>query len=369
MNVALVQSTPLPPAEGIGNHTLNLARQLRRKDHDVHLFTRGNWTGSKDTIDGFPTTRPACPPLYPFHAHIHRLPLERAIAQEGPFDIIHLHSPLVPFPKLECPTVVTIHTSIGADIDSVPKNVPGYRFIQLQAPFSKAIERDLLEKADAVTCVSTSMKKIIKDSYDRPIDVVHNGVDIDEFEYKNNIREKNSLLYIGRLGTRKGIPRLLSMAQELVDRDIAFKLRIAGKGPLEDKMQQMISEHQLENHVEFLGFVERDELLRLLQKTTIFVHLPEFEGLPTTVIEAMASATPVLVTDVPGCRDLIQQDKDGKLVPKNDIDRIASEVINLLENSEKRQRMGQMARKSVEQNFDWERIATEYVNVYQRVVV
>ena len=367
MKVALVQSNPMPPTEGIANHIMQLAKHLRQNNHEVHLFTRGGWTGYDESFQGFPVHRPACPPLYPLHAHIHRIPLQRSIAKHGEFDLVHLHSPLVPFPRVDAPTVATVHTPIGKDVDSVPEDAPGQYLLRLQVPFSEAVERDLVDKADAVTCVSSSIKDLVKEDHDRPISVVNNGVDVSEFEPKFDGREENSLLYVGRLGRRKGIPRLLSVARHLRSKEVDFTLRIVGKGPLESEIKSTIAEENLGNHVKFLGFIAREKLLGLFQQTTMLVHLPEFEGLPTTVLEAMASGAPVVATDVPGCRDVVEDDSNGLLVQRGNDSIIADRIIELLDSPDKRRQFGENARATVENDFDWPEITEDYESVYREV--
>lgn len=367
MNVALVHSNPLPPAEGIGNHVVNLAKQLRKNGHDVHLFTRGGWTSTETTIEGFPTHKPACPPIYPVHAHIHQIPLQRSLSEYGPFDIVHLHSPLVPFPDIDYPIVTTIHTPIRDDVASVPNDAPGQLLYRLQVPFSENLEQELVQSSDAVTCVSRSIKNLVQRNHSRPIDVVHNGVDVSEFDYSLKGRENNTLLYVGRLGPRKGIPRLLTVARYLRDREVDFTLRIVGKGQLEPEIRKTIDNYELHDCVEFLGFVDRDELLQLFQQTAIYIHLPEFEGLPTTVLEAMASGAPVIATDVPGCRDVIEHGENGVLVRRNDQAHIADQVSELLRDDERRKEYGKNARDTVEGDFDWTQIGEDYESIYKEV--
>lgn len=367
MRVAIVQSTPVPPTEGIGNHTSNLARQLRNRGHDPHVFTRGGWTGSSDSLDGIPVTRPPCPPLYPLHAHLHRIPLQRAITREGPFDVVHLHSPLVPLPDVSAPTVSTIHTPIENDVDAVPAGTTGERLLRLQVPFSQSLERRLVRESDEATTVSESIRGLLDEQYHRRIDVVHNGVDADECR-PADARDDDSLLYVGRLGRRKGLPRLLTVAEELRDRGVEFTLAIAGQGPLESELDATVCEKDLEGHVEVLGYVDRDELLGRFRRAAVLVHLPEFEGLPTTVLEAMASETPVVATDVPGCRDAVEDGHTGVLVPKDDVGEITDAILELLEAPRRRRELGENARTSVEANFDWELIAAKYESVYWRAI-
>lgn len=367
MKVALVHSNPLPPTEGIGTHVLALARYLDEDGHDVHLFTRGGWTGSSDRVAGFPTHRPACPPVYPLHAHIHRLPLERSLERRGPFDVVHLHSPLVPLPSVDAATVATVHTPIGADVDSVPEDAPGQRLLGLQVPFSERVETSLVSGADVVTTVSGSMARLVRAEHERTVRVVHNGVDVSAFEPVIGDRAPDQLLYVGRLGRRKGLPRLLSVVERLRGRGIDCRLSIAGSGPLEGEVRASVTDRGLEDRVRILGFVDREDLLDHYRTATALVHLPEFEGLPTTVLEAMASGLPVVATDVPGCRDVVEDGTNGLLARKDDLDAIADAVVTLLEDEHRRRTLGRAGRATVEDDFDWAELSSEYQTVYREV--
>ena len=117
----------------------------------------------------------------------------------------------------------------------------------------------------------------------------------------------------------------------------------------------------------FLGHVEKSKLIELYQNATIFVLPSHYEGLPTTLLEAMSCGLPVVATAVSGNLDVIESGKNGILVPIKSPDRMAEAVSFLLDNEKLRTELGIAARKTIEQKFTWSAISDKILRCYYSI--
>src|SRR5262249_34150682 len=118
--------------------------------------------------------------------------------------------------------------------------------------------------------------------------------------------------------------------------------------------------------VELLGF--RRDIAEVFRASHVVV-LPSYygEGLPKVLIEAAACGRPVITTDFPGCRDAIEPNVTGQLVPVKDIDALACAIRRLVEDGELRKRMGEAGRRLAERRYSIERVIAAHLDVYAAV--
>ncbi|MCP5096864.1 MAG: glycosyltransferase, partial [Chloroflexi bacterium] len=156
MRIGMVMSLPFPPREGMGFYIWNLSRYLTRQGHTVHIITRGVVGRTQyEFVDGIHIWRPTFFPVYPMHAHVHGLFVDRLIKQLEPeIDLFHLHTPLVRRISTNRPVLVTVHTPMKADTGSIPvTNMLGL-LIRLQAPVSYRLEDGIFAQAETLTAVA-----------------------------------------------------------------------------------------------------------------------------------------------------------------------------------------------------------------------
>lgn len=130
----------------------------------------------------------------------------------------------------------------------------------------------------------------------------------------------------------------------------------------------MINELGLKKNIYFAGFVDRSKLLEYYQNATIYVLPSYYEGLPTTLLEAMSCGIPSIATDVEGSSELISDGETGLLVPPRNPKRLAEAILRLLEAEELRQKLGDNARKHIVNNYDWEIITDSVEKVYEKCI-
>ncbi len=373
MRIALITSTPQPPQEGIGYYTYHLARELQRRGHAVTLFTRGTWRRvTVDTIDGVSVVRVPFAPVYPVHVHLHELVFNRIFRpREAAYDLVHQHTPLPPVLRTRLPVVLTVHTPMLEDARHA--EIAGWLglAIKLQAPLSARIERRLLQRADVITAVATSVAHELAEYGVRPdaVRVVGNGVDVDVFVPRRGPARPGGILYVGRLAHRKGLFELLEAVSRLRRRRPHVRLAIVGGGPLGPALRRRVKALEIGDAVDFTGPVsywERRALMGWFHWAEVYVQPSRYEGLSTTVLEAMACALPVVATAVSGHLDVVRDGENGLLVPPRDPDRLAAAIERVLDDPALRARLGGLARQTVEAWYTWRHVAERLEACYDQ---
>ena len=147
-----------------------------------------------------------------------------------------------------------------------------------------------------------------------------------------------------------------------------FKLELVGEGEQRPLLEQMIIDFNLTKHVTFAGWVGHPDLLKHYHRADIFVTATTWEGMPNTVLEAMATGLPIVGTHAPGLDQLVADGRNGYLVPLGDAQTLADRLGRLLNNFHEQHRMGRESRKIAERQFSWDHISAQYVDIYERVL-
>jgi glycosyltransferase involved in cell wall biosynthesis len=260
-----------------------------------------------------------------------------------------------------------------ADARSIPLRDLQSILIRLQLPVSYSLERRLLAQATCVVAVASSVARELGD-YDvdpQNVRVVGNGVDTDAFSPLPAGRAQSEMLVlsVGRLSPEKGFEDLIASARIVRAQFPSVRFLVVGKGPLEASIRKRIAVAGLEGHVELLGYIgNRAELAALFRRATLFVHPALHEGMPTVLLEAMACGRPVITTAVSGALEVIEQDRNGLLVPPREPTLMAEAIMRLLANGALREQLGRAARRTVEDKYSWKRVGQEYIQIYERMV-
>ncbi|MEH2060434.1 MAG: glycosyltransferase family 4 protein [Nostoc sp.] len=236
--------------------------------------------------------------------------------------------------------------------------------------FVTHILRWLLPIAKGVTANSSFTNGLIRKIYDGSVTVIPYGMTIKpKPPKKRSPEEVPKLLFVGRLDERKGLRYLLA-ALPLVLAKYPVRLRIVGKGILEPEIKSQCHAMGLNNIVDFLGFVSKEELADEYAGCDIFV-LPaivdskgDTEGLGIVMIEALAHQKPVIASAVGGIVDVIHSGITGLLVAEKDPEALAQAILTLLSNPIKAQKMGQEGLADIEVRFTWYRITPIWEKVF-----
>jgi lipopolysaccharide/colanic/teichoic acid biosynthesis glycosyltransferase/glycosyltransferase involved in cell wall biosynthesis len=211
---------------------------------------------------------------------------------------------------------------------------------------------------------------------------IGNGVDIGSFtadprEARKNLgfRPQDKVVgFVGRLVSEKGILELIEAMRPVVRTIPEAKLLIVGDKLDSDrdrKTKQVISnlraQDDLANHILFTGLI--DEVPRAMAAVDLFVLPSHREGMPRTIIEAMASSKPVVATNIRGCREEVVPGLTGLLVPVNDPAALATAIISLLSDPKLARQMGDEGRRRASELFDERVVLDRQVRAYEEVAM
>jgi glycosyltransferase involved in cell wall biosynthesis len=202
---------------------------------------------------------------------------------------------------------------------------------------------------------------------------VYNGVDLERFPA---LRSANNhvprIVSVGRLVAFKGFDDLIDACAELARRRIDFVCDIIGDGPLREMLQAKIEQLDLSSRVNLLGSLSQDAVLEKLQAADIFAlaSTTDAQGatdvFPTVILEAMASARPVVSTRLAGIPELVVDGQTGMLAPPGDSTALAHALEQLLRHPELRLRFGDAGRARIEQHFRIEQTVAPLIEMLER---
>jgi colanic acid/amylovoran biosynthesis glycosyltransferase len=187
---------------------------------------------------------------------------------------------------------------------------------------------------------------------------VYNGLDLDRFPYRDPRERPPRVVGIGRLVEKKGFGVLVEAAALLAERGTRLAVDIVGAGELEETLARQIELRGLADSVRLLGPRPQAEIARTLSEAAAFAapcvvgRDGNRDGLPTTLLEAMALGTPCVSTDVTGIPEILRDGETGLVVPQNDAQALAAALARLLGSPELRVSLAQRARRRIEDDFD-----------------
>lgn len=233
----------------------------------------------------------------------------------------------------------------------------------------------VLASADAVVLLaSIELEAYGRFGDFRRLTVIPNAVDVEEFAAAGEpapVDERTlQLVYLGRLTHDKGVLETIEAMKLLVDegrRDLRFL--VAGLGPYEQQLRDRVRELDLSEYVTFLGAVFGEDKIALWRRADLLVFPTYFvEGLPYTVLEALASGTPAITTRMGAIPDVVVDGVQGLLVPTRDPRAVAEAVRRLADDPELRQRMARAAVERARQHYGVERLARDFDALFRAVL-
>jgi glycosyltransferase involved in cell wall biosynthesis len=182
--------------------------------------------------------------------------------------------------------------------------------------------------------------------------IVHCGVDPELFKLVSHQGQGKRLLYLGRLAVVKGLPILLQSLVSLKEIYPDVCLTLIGDGSDRVELEKLTEKLDLKDNVKFLGYKSQAEVREQMQLTDIFV-LPSFaEGVPVSLMEAMAAGVPVVATQIAGVSELVDNGVSGYIVPPGDPKSLAEKIEKLIFDPELRTQFGLAGRQKIETEFN-----------------
>jgi D-inositol-3-phosphate glycosyltransferase len=276
-----------------------------------------------------------------------------------------------------------VHTyhSLGAVKYNTIKNIP------LIGSQRLAVEKEVLEKAERIVATSPQEQQHMRSlvSTEGNIDIIPCGTDIQRFgsiareaaRDKLGIdKEAKVVLYVGRFDQRKGIETLVRAVNKSQLRDSNNLQLIIGGGSTpgnsdgieRDRIEAIINELGMSDFTTLPGCLSQDILPTYYAAADVCVVPSYYEPFGLVALEAMASGTPVVASDVGGLQFTVVHEETGLLAPPQDVDAFASAIDRILLNPEWRDELGKAGRKRVETKFSWHDVAIQLSELYTQLL-
>lgn len=238
-------------------------------------------------------------------------------------------------------------------------------FYRCSTPFLQRRMTRLLDATDAIIALSGSWKADLQAITGNPnIHVVYNPTVL-----KQPVQPKSSgevtFLFLGRLGERKGVYDIIEAARRL--QHSAARIRLYGDGPV-GEIQSHVQEAGVGNRVYVGGWIQGDAKAQALQTADVLI-LPSYnEGLPISVLEALAYGLPVIATPVGGIPEAVEDGRNGYLIAPGDIPALASRIETLAASPEQRRAMAAASYRLAQTKFDLDVIVQQLETVYDTLL-
>jgi len=235
------------------------------------------------------------------------------------------------------------------------------------------LDRMVLKKFNALAAVSDAVAHRLL-AFGVPtekIKTIANGIDVTAFERAQPLpllkAEDGTVVgIVARLDLQKGFEYLLRAARDLCKTTPDLKIVIVGEGPDREKIEEMIEQYGLQSNVILAG--QQSNMPAVYAAMDIFVLPSLNEGLPMTVLEAMAASKPVIASRVGAIPSVIKDGENGLLVAAKDSEGLRNAIASLLSDPERRRRLGDQAHAWVSQNYTSEAMALKYREMYEEVL-
>ena len=382
MKIAFVYDTAFPWVTGGAERRIyEIGTRLAKRGHDVHVFSLGYWmqderykdqevieydnityhsVGKAKKLYNDDSTRSIKEALY-----FSRKILTKANFKD--FDIIDCQN----FPYFSCYTsklktmrtdaklVITVH-EVWNDY--------WYEYMGKKGFFGKIVEKGIFRLTDNYICVSKlTESNLLENHRPKNIEIIANGVNTKKITYLNPSDKFSDVLYAGRLIPEKHVELLVKAMNKVTDIHPFAKCFIVGEGPSRIDLERLVSSYELEDNVIFMDFLDNQEdLYSLMKSSTVFVLPSEREGFGIVLIEANACGLPVITINNPmnAAKDLITS--DNGCVINNNVDNLAK-IINFYIEEGLNRNMRNNCR-TYAKKFDWDHITSITENYYSDIL-
>jgi len=225
--------------------------------------------------------------------------------------------------------------------------------------------------------ISQAVARTVRKLYGVRTTIVYNGIPTEEFQRSNEVRSvwrkkegiKDSelvLIHIGSFSPQKNHRLLIEALGQAIKERSDLKLFLVGNGELRPDIEELVKEKGLDRNIRFLGL--RQDIPELLAACDIFILSSDWEGVPMTILEAMAAGRPVIATAVGGVAELVEDGKTGLLVPPQNAQALAAAMTRLANGPVLRQALGKQGQKRALKRFDINLVARQYEELYLKAL-
>jgi len=382
----IVTAFPRKPDDVITPWLVELLKRLRAKGHEVEVFTSAYKGAGDQVVDGIPVhrfryffrrwenlTHEETAPDRMRRSLLYRvLPVFFVAAgmfaiwrhaRRHRYDVIHVHWPmplaLLGWAAQQAQRAPLVSTFYGVEL----------RWVKGSLRALKWLARWAARRSDRVVAISTYTAAELRELADVPIEVIPYTTSLPEpLSLPKSTGGPPTVLFVGRLVERKGVPYLIEAMSLLPDRSV--RLEIVGDGPERPKLEAASRRLGIADRIEFRGKVSATELQAAYARASAFV-LPSIfdargdtEGLGVVALEAMNYGTPVVASRIGGIPDVVEDGVTGILVPPGDAAALAAALRRVLDEPDLARKLGEAGRRRLHEQFSWEAITARWEAVY-----
>lgn len=378
-----------PPAvSGMSTFARNLIKHLSIQNHNITIVSqyRGD---TKDNVyrDGPPEFIPGALVIGmqqyaeekegDFETDIDRLvQMIGQLHREYSFDLVHAQygyppgfAALLASRQFDIPTVVSIQGGDG-------------HWVGKCCQYHRKVMQAVLNYSDEIVVGTKSFGEEVKKNnlIEREFRIVPGATDASHFipvtsKAKIALRKKYKIpteprivLYHGRIDRRKGLGDLISALSILNNGGLNFQFVLSGVGPDKGFIESLLVQNDLQNKTTILGYVEYERANEIYSLADVYCMPTLGEGFSNTIVEALASGLPVISTRVVGVKDVFENTRSVVLVKEHEVDRLASELERLIQDTDLRIEMGEHGRDLVTEQYSWEKASHQFIDIYKDVV-
>lgn len=301
----------------------------------------------------------------------------KQLLKHGAYDLVAVHFALYALPALDCfgdiPLVIHFHGPWALE-----SKAEGAGRISVWGKW--LVEKIVYSRAKGFIVLSEAFRQILHQTYGVPLHrifIVGGGINTEEFLVQQSVAESRSqlgwaqdrriILSVRRLVQRMGLENLIMAIAQVRQVVPDVLLLIAGKGAIADNLRSLIRQMDLENHVQLLGFVA-DQDLAITYHAAEFTIVPSvsLEGFGLTVIESLASGTPVLGTPIGGIPEILRPLSENLVLEGSSVEQLAKGLIEALV-GQRQMPSAAACQNYVKRNYDWQAIAAQMRSVYEQL--
>ncbi len=372
----IVQVSPwfYPHLGGVESHVMGLCRELAARGHEVTVITTRHTPSApeRETMDGFDVVR-VKPRMVVLRTPI--APRIRGELRGMRADVVHAHLP---------PPLSAHYAADGAESQGIPLILTYHCDVEIPSPFGSLIEafyrRSLgastLERAAKVIVTTRTYAATSRAVWRHNPAVIPNAVDVHRFDpaldgmaVRRRLKiplDRPVALLVGRIVAHKGVEHFVEAARYLP----GVQFLVAGEGASLESMERLAVTLGVKDRVRFLGRISQENLPKVYAACDVFVlpSVSRLEAFGIVALEAMATGKPVVVADIPGVREVIEDGQEGLLADPVNPQDLAEKIRRLVGDPALRQEMGRRGREKVLAHFTTEKVADQILKVYEDVL-
>ena len=372
MKIALVSPYDYPYPGGVTQHISYLDKHFRELGHQVEIIAPCAGEAPERLADNVVVTTSRVISI-PFAGSKARIPYSPAVywrlksALQGQhFDVVHAHEPLT----LPVPLCALRHSQ-SVNVGTFHAYRDTHRIYQ----YGRRVFQPFFDKLHGKIAVSEAARDTVARYFGGEFVIIPNGIDVERFggdhvsPLEHYTDGRPNILFVGRLEPRKGFRYLIRAFPYVKEEFPQARLIVVGAYLKKDKARYLryARRHRLTG-VKFVGHVSDEELPRYYRTCDVFCA-PSigFESFGIVLLEAMAAGKPIVACNIPGYRDLLNDEKEGLLAePKNE-KALAEAIVRVLKNPALQRRMGEQGRLKASQ-YSWREVALQVLDFYRQLL-